>query len=72
MAPAACADLKSHGGKVCDSVQDVAKSSDYVITMLPNNDIVYDTYDQIAQDKLNSKTIFIDSSTIDPTVAKKV
>lgn len=70
--PAACADLKSEGGTVCGSVQEVAKSSDYVITMLPNNDIVYDTYEQMAHDKVDVDKIFIDSSTIDPNVAKKV
>lgn len=70
--PAACADLKSQGGTVCGSVQEVAKSSDYVITMLPNNDIVYETYEQMAQDKVDGSKVFIDSSTIDPNVAKKV
>lgn len=70
--PAACADMKSQGGTVCGSVQEVAKSSDYVITMLPNNDIVYDTYEKMTQDKVDRSKIFIDSSTIDPNVAKKV
>lgn len=70
--PAACADMKSQGGTVCGSVQEVAKSSDYVITMLPNNDIVHDTYEKMTQDNVDGSKIFIDSSTIDPNVAKKV
>lgn len=40
--------------------------------MLPNNDIVFDTYDKMVKNGAKSSTMFIDSSTIDPTVAKKV
>lgn len=69
---AACAAVGSSGGNVLKSPEAVAEKSDYVITMLPNNDIVYDTYKTITQSKINSKTIFIDSSTIDPNVAKNV
>lgn len=72
VSPAACAALQSSGGNVLKSPEAVAEISDYVITMLPNNDIVYETYKTITQSKINSKTIFIDSSTIDPNVAKKV
>lgn len=72
VSPAACATLQSSGGNVLKSPEAVAEISDYVITMLPNNDIVYETYKAITQSKINSKTIFIDSSTIDPNVAKKV
>lgn len=64
--------VKGSNVTVCNSVQDVAAKSDFVVTMLPNNDIVYDTYDEITKGKVNSRTIFIDSSTIDPGVAKKV
>lgn len=41
--------------------------------MLPNNDIVSQTYETIAsKGDISAKTIFIDSSTIDPNVAKSV
>lgn len=72
VSPAACAAVESSGGNVLKSPEAVAENSDYVITMLPNNDIVYETYKTITRSKINSKTIFIDSSTIDPNVAKKV
>lgn len=72
VSPAACATVESSGGNVLKSPEAVAEKSDFVITMLPNNDIVYETYKTITQSKINSKTIFIDSSTIDPNVAKKV
>lgn len=72
ISPKACAALASNAVTVCNSVQEVAKKSDYVITMLPNNDIVSNTYEQMVADGANTHTIFIDSSTIDPNVAKKV
>jgi 3-hydroxyisobutyrate/3-hydroxypropionate dehydrogenase len=40
--------------------------------MLPNNDIVADTYAEMAKDGVDAKTYFIDSSTIDPNVVKSV
>lgn len=72
VAPGACSTLQSKGGHVCNSLQEVSQNSDYVVTMLPNSEIVYNTYEEIAKDKLNEKTIYIDSSTIDPNVARKV
>lgn len=64
---------KANGAKVVGSQAEVAKDADFVITMLPNNDIVSNTYSTIADSGLLSKkTIFIDSSTIDPNVAKTV
>lgn len=72
VSPAACAAVQSSGGNVLKSPEAVAEKSDFVITMLPNNDIVYETYKTITQSKINNKTIFIDSSTIDPAVAKNV
>lgn len=57
---------------MCSNPKDVAKDADFVITMLPNNDIVSNTYETIVKDGVSSKTIFIDSSTIDPNVAKSV
>lgn len=40
--------------------------------MLPNNDIVSNTYEAMTKDGVNAETIFIDSSTIDPNVVKSI
>ncbi|XP_053684146.1 probable 3-hydroxyisobutyrate dehydrogenase, mitochondrial [Sabethes cyaneus] len=64
--------LKAKGASTYDNVSDLAKASDFVVTMLPNNDIVADTYDSILKGGINTSTMFIDSSTIDPNVAKAV
>ncbi|GAB0090233.1 3-hydroxyisobutyrate dehydrogenase [Sergentomyia squamirostris] len=68
----ACEALKAKGATVSKSYQEVAKSSDFVVTMLPNNDIVSETYKEMVADGVNSGTVFIDSSTIDPLVAQAV
>lgn len=70
--PAACKEADCNGCSICGSAEEVAQKSDFVITMLPNNDIVLDTYEKMVKNGVNSKTTFIDSSTIDPNVAKKV
>lgn len=70
--PAASKEAGGNGCSICSSAEEVAQKSDFVITMLPNNDIVLDTYENMVKDGVNSKTMFIDSSTIDPNVAKKV
>ncbi|XP_058055162.1 probable 3-hydroxyisobutyrate dehydrogenase, mitochondrial [Anopheles bellator] len=65
--------MKAKGATPYDNVADLAKASDFVVTMLPNNDIVANTYDSIiGGGGANSNTVFIDSSTIDPNVAKAV
>lgn len=64
--------LKAKGATTYDNVSDLAKASDFVVTMLPNNDIVADTYDSILKGGINTSTMFIDSSTIDPNVSKAV
>lgn len=69
---AACSALQKNGVTISKSPEEVAKKSDFVISMLPNSQIVYDTYEKITKAGVNSKTIFIDSSTIDPNVAKNV
>lgn len=68
----ACDALKAKGAKICATQQEVAKNADFVITMLPNNDIVSKTYDTLVSEGVSKNTIFIDSSTIDPLVAKSV
>lgn len=70
--PAACTEMKAKGSTVCSSVGEVAQTSDYVITMLPNHDIVSETYNKIVETGVNPNTFFVDSSTIDPNVAKQV
>lgn len=73
ISPAACDAVKAKGAQVAANVSAVANDADFVITMLPNNDIVSQTYETIVDGaKINPKTIFIDSSTIDPNVAKSV
>ncbi|XP_058460059.1 probable 3-hydroxyisobutyrate dehydrogenase, mitochondrial [Malaya genurostris] len=64
--------LKAKGAATYENVSDLAKASDFVITMLPNNDIVANTYDTILAGGINTSTMFVDSSTIDPNVAKAV
>lgn len=72
MEPAACQEAGGIGCKIVGSAEEVAQKSDFVVTMLPNNDIVNDTYEKMVKNGAKSSTMFIDSSTIDPTVAKKV
>lgn len=64
--------MKAKGAQVFTSTQELAKSSEFVITMLPNNDIVRKTYEDMIKDGVNSKTLFVDSSTVDPTVSQYV
>jgi 3-hydroxyisobutyrate/3-hydroxypropionate dehydrogenase len=64
--------MKTKGANPCGSTQELAKSSDFVITMLPNNDIVTRTYEEMIKDGVNSKTMFVDSSTVDPGVSQYV
>jgi len=68
----ACDRLSAKGAKVYQKTTELAKVSDFVITMLPNNDIVSETYHQMTADGVNKNTIFIDSSTIDPNVVKAI
>lgn len=69
---AACKEVGCKGCTICESAQEVAQKSDFVVTMLPNNDIVFDTYEKMVENGIKPGTMFIDSSTIDPAVAKKV
>lgn len=71
MSAEACTAVKSSTISVCKNQREVAEKSDFVITMLPNNDIVSQTYETMVGDGIKGKT-FIDSSTIDPNVAKTV
>lgn len=72
VSPEASNAMKAKGAKVFSNTQDLANSSEFVITMLPNNEIVKNTYEDIIKDGVNSKTLFVDSSTVDPTVSQYV
>lgn len=64
--------MEKKGAKVYSDTVKLASQSEFVVTMLPNNDIVSDTYHKMVQDGVRKDTIFIDSSTIDPNVVKSV
>lgn len=64
--------MKAKGAQVFTSTQELAKASEFVVTMLPNNDIVTQTYEQMIKDGVNKNTLFVDSSTVDPTVSQHV
>lgn len=68
----ACDAMKAKGAKVFGNTQELAKSSEFVLTMLPNNDIVTQTYEEMIKDGVNSNTLFVDSSTVDPNVSQYV
>lgn len=68
----ACDNLKSKGAKVYEKTSELALNSDFVITMLPNNDIVNKAYEDMTADGVNKNTVFIDSSTIDPVLVKQL
>lgn len=68
----ACDNLQAKGAKVYSKTSELALNSDFVITMLPNNDIVSKSYEEMTADGVNKDTIFIDSSTIDPNLVKQL
>jgi len=68
----ACTAMKTKGAQVFPNTQELAKNSEFVITMLPNNDIVTKTYEDMIKNGVNSNTLFVDSSTVDPSVSQHV
>lgn len=64
--------MKAAGANVCKNQAEVAKGSDFVVTMLPNNDIVAETYEIMTADGINKGTVFIDSSTIAPDYVQRI
>ncbi|XP_020801267.1 probable 3-hydroxyisobutyrate dehydrogenase, mitochondrial [Drosophila serrata] len=68
----ACNDLESKGAAVHPGVTEVTQKSNYVITMLPNNNIVEATYKEILFQGLKKDTTFIDCSTISPKLVKSL
>jgi len=63
--------LEESGATPASQIQDVAKGTDAVITMLPNTKIVQDVYSSLLP-VVQKGTLFIDSSTIDPIAAKEL
>lgn len=72
VSPDASNAMKSKGAQVFSNTQDLARNSEFVLTMLPNNDIVKNTYEAMIKDGVNSDTMFVDSSTVDPSVSTYV
>ncbi|XP_034952699.1 3-hydroxyisobutyrate dehydrogenase, mitochondrial [Chelonus insularis] len=70
----ALTNLVEAGAKEASSAAELSKNSQMVITMLPTNDHVWESY--TGNDGLLStaekNTLFVDSSTIDPSVSQKV
>jgi len=66
----ACDAMKAKGASI-SNYSELAKM-DFVITMLPNNDIVYNTFEELLKNDVNKNAVFIDSSTIDPNVVKSI
>ncbi len=65
--------VKERGAKVYNNTTDLARNSQFVLTMLPNNQIVTETYEGIVgSDGVKPDTMFIDSSTVDPAVSQYV
>jgi len=64
--------MKAQGAKTYKSTTDLAKNSEFVITMLPNGDIVSKCYQEMLDGSAPKTTMFIDSSTIGPESAQSV
>jgi 3-hydroxyisobutyrate dehydrogenase len=65
--------VKERGAKVFNSPTELSTNSKYVVTMLPNNQIVTETYEEIVKNNgVKPDTMFIDSSTVDPSVSQYV
>ena len=68
---AAMESLEPFGGKSCASPAHAAEGADAIVTMLPSNAHVRDAYKQ-ALPAISPGTLCIDSSTIDPVVAREI
>lgn len=64
---------EANGAKVFKSPTELSLNSEFVVTMLPNNQIVTETYEEICKNGgTANKTFFADSSTVDPAVSQHV
>lgn len=66
--------MAAKGAEVAGSPGEVAALSDRIVTMLPNNAIVQNVYEGADGifPHMNSGSLFIDSSTIDPALSKEL
>lgn len=69
--PAQLDKAASEGMTTCPSASEVCEDADFVITMLPNGDIVKSVFEEIVP-ACGQGTVIIDSSTIDVSSAKTV
>nr|ACO12683.1 3-hydroxyisobutyrate dehydrogenase, mitochondrial precursor [Lepeophtheirus salmonis] len=64
--------IKSKGAVATSCSIDVFSAADVLITMLPNNDIVQSVYSSTALDNARKSAVFIDCSTISPSISQKL
>ncbi|XP_038079152.1 3-hydroxyisobutyrate dehydrogenase, mitochondrial-like [Patiria miniata] len=72
--PEAITELQDLGASVADSAADVAEKTDRIVTMLPSSPNVIEAYNSATGilSTVRKGALLIDSSTIDPSVAKEV
>ncbi|PWA15293.1 hypothetical protein CCH79_00008422, partial [Gambusia affinis] len=72
--PECCKELQDLGAQVVDSPAYVAEKADRIITMLPSSPNVIEVYtgSNGILKKVKKGTLLVDSSTIDPAVAKEM
>ena len=63
--------LVTHGAKRANSISDIAKNAEIIITMLPRSEHVENVYDQLYEHTKENQ-LFIDMSTISPDVSIKI
>jgi len=67
--PAAVSSIVTQGGKAAENPAQVAAGASRVVTMLPNNAIVENVYNEIFS-SVKPGTFLVDSSTVDPALSK--
>ncbi|MGH0137433.1 UNVERIFIED_CONTAM: hypothetical protein FKN15_009513 [Acipenser sinensis] len=72
--PESCKEIQDLGAQVLDSPAEVADRADRIITMLPSSPNVIEVYTGLKGilKKVKKGSLLIDSSTIDPSVSKKM
>lgn len=73
VSPDALKAAEANGAKIFKNPTDLSLNSQFVLTMLPNNQIVTETYEEIVKNNgTANKAMFMDSSTVDPAVSQHV
>ncbi|KAK1172975.1 3-hydroxyisobutyrate dehydrogenase, mitochondrial-like [Acipenser oxyrinchus oxyrinchus] len=72
--PESCKEIQDLGAQVLDSPAEIADRADRIITMLPSSPNVIEVYTGLKGilKKVKKGSLLIDSSTIDPSVSKKM